>query len=155
MFSIELDNNFSSEKINNIYEHEAADNCFLIFIGGEYVQVLDQVMEKVETISKKIGLHPLGLFIPEDNNSQFTNYADGADFPLVICKVSLYYTILYHIYFHFIQLVILEHHFLDIQLLPSFPGHQADSRCCILHAVSWPLQHSSCETDHVQQWNSQ
>ena len=101
MFSIELDNNFSSEKINNIYEHEAADNCFLIFIGGEYVQVLDQVMEKVETISKKIGLHPLGLFIPEDNNSQYTNYADGADFPLVICKVCLYYTILYHIMYIF------------------------------------------------------
>ena len=133
MFSIELDNNFSSEKINNIYEHEAADNCFLIFIGGEYVQVLDQVMEKVETISKKIGLHPLGLFIPEDNNSQYTNYADGADFPLVICKVCLYYTILYHIYFHFIQLVILEHHVFRYSTSSKFSW--VPSRFKVLHST--------------------
>ena len=92
MFSIELDSNFNSEKINNMHELEAAENCFLVFIGSKYVQVLDQVMEKVETISKKIGIHPLGLFISVDHLSQFINYANGADFPLVVCNVCLYYT---------------------------------------------------------------
>ena len=101
MFSIELESNFNSEKIKNIHEHEAADNCFLVFIGGNYIQILEQVMEKVKTISKKIGIHPLGLFISVDNNSQFKNYAVGADFPLVICKVCLYFTILYHTIFIF------------------------------------------------------
>ena len=101
MFSIELESNFNSEKIQNIHEHEAADNCFLVFIGGNYIQILEQVMEKVKTISKKIGIHPLGLFISVDNNSQFKNYAVGADFPLVICKVCLYFTILYHTIFIF------------------------------------------------------
>ena len=95
MFSIELDTNFNSEKINNIHEHEAADNCFLVFIGSKYVQDLDQVMETLEIISKEIGLHPLGLFMSVENNdhhSHFTNYADGAGFPLVkfVCIILLY-----------------------------------------------------------------
>ena len=111
MYSVDLDTDFNSEIMNDIYENEAADSCFLVFIGGKYVQILDQVMEKVETISKEIGLHPLGLFISVENNddlSQFTNYADGADFPLVICKVNndlwdnLYYKIFTYLQ-HFVQ----------------------------------------------------
>ena len=184
MISVELDSNFNSEQINNIHEHEAADNCFLVFIGGKYIQVLDQVIEKVKTISKKIGLHPLGLLISlknNDNPSQLTNYADGADFPLVIYKVFLggfqlialnraFLNIIEgHIFFsknspsnkkfktedcpvkfNWLNTVIS-----DIQLLQSLPGYQGDSRCCFPPSVSWPLQHSSCETDHVNQWNSQ
>ena len=95
MFSIELDSNFNSEKINNMHELEAAENCFLVFIGSKYVQDLDQVMETLEIISKEIGLHPLGLFMSVENNdhhSHFTNYADGAGFPLVkfVCIILLY-----------------------------------------------------------------
>ena len=101
MFSIELESNFNSEKIKNIHEHEAADNCFLVFIGGNYIQILEQVMEKVKTISKKIGIHPLGLFISVDNNSQLKNYAVGADFPLVIVKFVfiLPFYIIQYLYF--------------------------------------------------------
>ena len=87
MFSMEIESDFNSEKMANLHENEAADICFLIFISSKYVQVLNQVMGKVETIGKKIGLQPLGLFITvEDNyhNSKLTNYADGAKFPLVI-----------------------------------------------------------------------
>ena len=86
MVSMEIDSDFNSERFANLHENEA-NNCFLIFIGGKYVQILHQVMEKVQTIGKEIGLHPLGLFITVDNNdhnSKFTNYADGAKFPLVI-----------------------------------------------------------------------
>ena len=87
MFSMEIDSDFNSERMANLQENKAADNCFVIFIGGKYVQILNQVLEKVETIGKEIGLHPLGLFIAEeinDHNSKFMNYADGAKFPLVI-----------------------------------------------------------------------
>ena len=121
MISVELDSNFNSEQINNIHEHEAADNCFLVFIGGKYIQVLDQVIEKVKTISKKIGLHPLGLLISlknNDNPSQLKKYADGADFPLVICKVNndlwdnLYYKFFTYLQ-HFLSNYILQQFFLD------------------------------------------
>ena len=94
IYSVELDSDFNSERMNNIHEHEAVDNCFLAFIEGKYVQDLDQVVEKMETISKKIGLYPLGLFMSVENHShniQFTNFVDGVNFPLV-SKVVLYYT---------------------------------------------------------------
>ena len=95
MHSVELASNFDLEKMNNIHEYDAADNCFLVFIGGKYVQALDQVMKEVETISKKIGLQPLGLFITmeyNDHHFKFMNYADGAKFPLVIwIKYKLLY----------------------------------------------------------------
>ena len=87
MFSMEIDSDFNSERMANLQENKAADICFVIFIGGRYVQILNQVLEKVETIGKEIGLQPLGLFIADENNdhnSKFTNYADGANFPLVI-----------------------------------------------------------------------
>ena len=92
MYSVELDSNFSSERMDKIQESEADDNCFLIFIGGKYVQVLDQVMKKVENISRKIGIHPHGLFITEENNSQFTNHVGGTNFSMVIffCITILY-----------------------------------------------------------------
>ena len=99
MFPMEID--FNSEIFSNLNENEAADNCFLVFIGGNYIQILEQVMEKVKTISKKIGIHPLGLFISVDNNSQFKNYAVGADFPLVIVKFVciLPFYIIQYLYF--------------------------------------------------------
>ena len=90
MYSVELDGNFNSERMANFYENEAADNCFLIFIGGKYAQVLDQVMEKVDTISRKIRLPPLGLFITEekdDHKSLFPNVV-VAKYPLVHMQSS-------------------------------------------------------------------
>ena len=110
MHSVELGSNFDLEKMINIHEHEAADNCFLIFIGGKYVQALDQVMNEVESISKKIGLKPLGLFVTEENNSKLTNYPAGTNFTLVMFFCSLILSC------HFQSI------FLDIQLLPCIPG---------------------------------
>ena len=86
MYIMEIDSDFNSERMVNLHESETADNCFLIFIGGKYAQVLDQVMEKVETISKKIGLYPLGLFITMENRDhfpKFISFDDGTHFPLV------------------------------------------------------------------------
>ena len=92
LYTVELDSDINSERMNNFHENEAVDNCFLVFIGGKYVQILDQVIEKVETISKDIGLHPLGLFITMENNDHFSKFTNGVNFPLVICKVVFYYT---------------------------------------------------------------
>ena len=52
----------STQKRDN-FQDDSNDNCFLVFIGGKYVRVLDQIMKKVENISQKIGLLPLGLFV--------------------------------------------------------------------------------------------
>ena len=94
MYSVEIDSDFSSKRMNNIHEHEADDNCLLIFTGGKYAQVLDQVLEKVENISKRIGLHPLGLFITKENNLQFTNHGGGTNFSMVIFLITILYTMI-------------------------------------------------------------
>ena len=52
----------STQKRRN-FQDDSNDHCFLVFIGGKYVRVLDQLMKKVENISQKIGLLPLGLFV--------------------------------------------------------------------------------------------
>ena len=69
----------STQKRDN-FQDDSNDNCFLVFIGGKYVRVLDQIMKKVENISQKIGLLPLGLFVtsPVENTMN-----TKAAFPLV------------------------------------------------------------------------
>lgn len=92
MISMTLENNFNwaADESDNFYINKVHSNCFLIFIGGKYVQVLDQVMEKVDTISRKIRLPPLGLFITEekdDHKSLFPNVV-VAKYPLVHMQSS-------------------------------------------------------------------
>ena len=61
--------NFSwTEHRANLHDSSSVDNCFLAFIGGEYVDLLILVMEKIQSISKKIGLSPIGIFITDDQN---------------------------------------------------------------------------------------
>ena len=85
MISMTLENNFSwaADKRDNFYINKFHSNCFLIFIGGKYVQVLDQVVKKVETISRKIGLPPLGLFITEEKDDH------KSLFPSIVAKYPL------------------------------------------------------------------
>ena len=64
------------------FEDNFNDNCFLVFIGGKYVRVLDQLMKRVENISQKIGLLPLGLFVTSDIENTMTT---KAPFSLVKC----------------------------------------------------------------------
>ena len=72
----------STQKRDN-FQDDSNDNCFLVFIGGKYVRVLDQIMKKVENISQKIGLLPLGLFVTSHvENTMNTK----ATFSLVKCK---------------------------------------------------------------------
>ena len=85
MISMTLNSNFSwTEEKDNIYENIVHSNCFLIFIGGKYVQVLEEVVDLVENISRKMVLLPSGLFITEekeDHKSIFSSIV--TKYPLV------------------------------------------------------------------------
>ena len=82
MISMELEMDFDQLSVNG-EDTVSDDNCFLVFIGGKYVRVLDQIMKKVENISQKIGLLPLGLFVTSHvENTMNTK----ATFSLVKCK---------------------------------------------------------------------
>ena len=51
MYEMTLD--FNEETIDR-FNISTTDNCFLVFVGGKYVDMLDQVASKVEIIGKKI-----------------------------------------------------------------------------------------------------
>ena len=45
--------NFNVETIER-FNIVSTDDCFLVFVGGKYVDMIDQVVSKVEIIGKKI-----------------------------------------------------------------------------------------------------
>ena len=51
MYNMTLD--FDEETINR-FNIATTDDCFLVFVGGKYVDMIDQVASKVEIIGKKI-----------------------------------------------------------------------------------------------------
>ena len=51
MYNMTLDFNEKSIERFNIV---STDDCFLVFVGGKYVDMIDQVVSKVEIIGKKI-----------------------------------------------------------------------------------------------------
>ena len=51
MYEMTLD--FNEETIDR-FNIASADDCFLVFVGGKYVDMIDQVVRKVEIIGKKI-----------------------------------------------------------------------------------------------------
>ena len=93
-----LENNFNwaADESDNFYINKVHSNCFLIFIGGKYVQVLDQVMEKVDTISKELLLLPHGVFITEDEEDHTSHLPHiEKKYPLVTNK-NIAYNVLYY-----------------------------------------------------------
>ena len=60
MYEMTLDFNVESIDRFNI---NAADDCFLVFVGGKFVEMLDQVASKVNIIGKKILSKPRVLFL--------------------------------------------------------------------------------------------
>ena len=77
-------NDFSwTEHRPNLHDSLASENCFLVFIGDNYIDLIDKVLEKVEKISKSIGLQPLGLFVTSDQVHVDTTKAINAIYPLV------------------------------------------------------------------------
>ena len=51
MYNMTLD--FNEETIDR-FSIATTDDCFLVFVGGKYVDMIDQVASKVEIIGKKI-----------------------------------------------------------------------------------------------------
>ena len=51
MYEMTLD--FNVESIDR-FSINSTDDCFLVFVGGKYVDMIDQVNSKVEIIGKKI-----------------------------------------------------------------------------------------------------
>ena len=60
----------------------STDNCLLVFIGGRYVEALDQVLDKVASISKEVAIQPLAIFIEADDKYLEVN-SSSTSFPLV------------------------------------------------------------------------
>ena len=76
-------NNFTwTERRPNLQDSLANENCFLVFIGHNYVHIIDKVIETVEELSKFIGLQPLGLFVASDQIHVDTKTVN-AIYPLV------------------------------------------------------------------------
>ena len=77
-------NNFSwTEHKPNLHDSQASENCFLVFIGDNYIDLIDKVLEKVEKISKSIGLQPLGLFVTSNQHHVHRTKEINAMYPLV------------------------------------------------------------------------
>ena len=41
----------------------STNHCFLVFVGGKYVELIEEVMKKVDSITKDIVLTPLAIFV--------------------------------------------------------------------------------------------
>ena len=98
MISMTLESNFNwTDQRTNVYNNKLHSSCFLIFIGGKYVQVLKEVLEKVDTISKELLLLPHGVFITEDEENHRSHLPHiEKKYPLVTNKTIvsnvLYYS---------------------------------------------------------------
>ena len=64
MYNMTLD--FNEETIDR-FNIATTDDCFLVFVGGKYVDMIDQVVSKVEIIGKKIFCKPRILFLDTDD----------------------------------------------------------------------------------------
>ena len=79
MYEMNLDFNLESIDKFNI---GPTDDCFLVFVGGKYVDMIDQVASKVEIIGKKILSKPRVLFL--DTNDKKMRPMKETYPPLVI-----------------------------------------------------------------------
>ena len=77
---ISMDSNMEQSTIGG-FERAENDNCFLVFIGGKDVDNIDQVLEQINIISKKIGLLPNGIIMTTEKDYIHTTYHQ---YPLVI-----------------------------------------------------------------------
>ena len=67
MFDLNLDADVESWNRETI---GSTDDCFLVFVGGNYIDKLDQVVEKVESIGKKLQSKAKAIFINSLNRER-------------------------------------------------------------------------------------
>ena len=86
MYEMNLD--FNVKSINR-FSINSTDDCFLVFVGGKYVDMIDQVASKVEIIGKKIQSKAKVFFL--DTNDKKMKYMKETYPPLVmILKYKLW-----------------------------------------------------------------
>ena len=85
MYEMTLD--FNEEAIDRVLI-ASTDDCFLVFVGGKYVDMIDQVASKVKIIGKKILSKPRVLFL--DTNDKKLRSMKETYPPLVLIVVQRY-----------------------------------------------------------------
>ena len=81
MYEMTLD--FNGEAIDRI-NIASTDDCFLVFVGGKYVDMIDQVASKAEIIGLKILSKARVLFL--DTNDKKMRYMKKTYPPLVLIQ---------------------------------------------------------------------
>ena len=79
MYNMTLD--FNAETIDR-FNIATTDDCLLVFIGGKYVDMIDQVASKVDIIGKKI-LSKAKVFFLDTNDKKMRTMKETYP-PLVI-----------------------------------------------------------------------
>ena len=79
MYNMTLD--FNEETIDRL-NIDTIDDCFLVFVGGKYVDMIDQISSKVDIIGKKILSKARILFL-DTNDMKIRNLKDTYP-PLVL-----------------------------------------------------------------------
>ena len=79
MYNMTLD--FNEETIDR-FNIATTDDCFLVFVGGKYVDMIDQVASKVDIIGKKILSKAKVFFL--DTNDKKMRYMKESYPPLVL-----------------------------------------------------------------------
>ena len=60
----------------------STNDCFLVFVGGKYIDMLDQVVEKVESIGKKLQTKARAIII-DRKESRIRNISET--WPPLVC----------------------------------------------------------------------
>ena len=84
MYNMSLD--FNEETIDR-FKIATTDDCFLVFVGGKYVDMIDQVARKVEIIGKKIQSKAKVFFL--DTNDKKMRFMKEAYPPLVTISFTM------------------------------------------------------------------
>ena len=65
--------NFNSDSMNT------AISCFIVLLGGKYLNNIKDVMTKVDSIKQDVGIRPQAIFIQSNNYSNKTKLVNRCD----------------------------------------------------------------------------
>ena len=80
---------FNEETIDR-FNIATTDDCFLVFVGGKYVDMIDQVARKVEIIGKKI-LSKAKVFFLDTNDKKMRPMKET--YPPLVAVLFAFYKI--------------------------------------------------------------
>ena len=84
--SLKLKNN---RRYDNGIITTPTDNCFLVLVGGKYVEIIDEVVKEVEKIIKNIGISPLAMLIQSKSRKIYTGTFPKYPIVSIICYFKL------------------------------------------------------------------